>query len=93
MFLDQIYIQRLSHGHSLIGSDIAKTFIKAIIELLLPSVVPLPVVQKVLSHLIGRSCCDQSGGKFDHLFLSFTSNLFNVYFTSLRTILLPSFAV
>ena len=92
MFLDQIYIQRLSHGHSLIGSDIATTFIKAVMELLLPSVVPLSV-QKVLSHLIERSCCDQSGGKFDHLFLSFTSNLFNVYFTSLRTILLPSFAV
>ena len=39
-----------------------------------------------------KSFCDQSGGKFDHLFLSFTSNLFNVHFTSLRTILLPSFA-
>ena len=30
MFLDQIYIQRLSHGHSLIGSDITTLFIKAI---------------------------------------------------------------
>ena len=93
MFLDQIYIQRLSHGHSLIGSDIAKTFIKAIIESPSPSPSVVMLPQKVLSHLTERSCCDQSGGKFDHLFLSFTSNLFNVYFTSLRTILLPSFAV
>ena len=46
MFLDQIYIQRLSHGHSLIGSDITTLFIKAI------SVISN--IAKVLFHLMER---------------------------------------